>query len=265
MIRIESNSKEIAKRLNDIATKQLDYAAMRTVNDLAFGIRTDLQRQFRESFDRPTPFTMRSIIVNKASREEPSAFVGLNTDYRQDQVLGHHFTGGNRAWKRMEKRLRWKGILKPGMMAVPGDAAALNAYGNIKPGLVTRILSYFDTLGMGYDMGSKGRLKLARRGRTRGGYATVRGTEYFVSFGKGDGGRRSRQYQHDQWQQHLPAGIWSRTGIHGFKVSPVLMFVQQGGYRKRFDIKQTAEQIIKRDASKLFAKHLSTAIKSART
>ena len=264
MIGIASNSDDLSKRLNDVAARQLPYAAMRTVNDLAFGIRADLQSQFRASFDKPTPFTLRSIIVNKATRQAPSAFVGLNTDNREDEILGHHFTGGKRAWKRMEGRLKYAGILKPGLIAVPGGGAALNAYGNIRPGLVTRILSYFDTLGKGYDMGTKGRAKLGRRGKTKDGYSTTRGTEYFVSFGKGNGGRRSRQFQFDSWQQHLPAGIWSRKGIHGSEVAPVLMFVEPGTYRKRFDLKRTAEKIIERDGPSLLAKHLANAIKTAR-
>lgn len=264
MIGIESNSNDLGRRLNDVAAKQLPYAAMRTVNDLAFTIRADLQNQFRASFDRPTPFTLRSIIVNKATRQDPEAFVGLRTDNREDHILGHHFSGGRRAWKRMEARLKYAGILKPNRIVVPGGAAALNAYGNIRPGLLTRILSYFDALGMGYDMGAAGRSRLARRGKTRQGYATVRGTEYFVSFGKGNSGRRSRQFGFDSAQQHLPAGIWSRKGIHGFQIAPVLMFVEPGTYRKRFDLKHTAEKIIERDGPALLANHLANAIRTAR-
>lgn len=251
MINISVDSRNVEKSINNV-NKQLDFATVRVANLLAFGVRDSLKGQMRAKFTNPTPWTMRSIEVIKATKQQPAAFVQLRTDQRQHRALGHHFSGGLRPWKRMEGRLYRTGILGPGLAAIPGAKAARNVYGNIRPSLVTQILSYFDTLEMG-NMGPAGRVKMAKLGKSRDGYVRIGGRQYFVSFGKSA-------------SQPLRRGIWSKRDIHGVIVEPMLMFTREGRYQKRFDWLQTFDDVLKKNGGldALFWKHFKEAMDTAR-
>jgi hypothetical protein len=253
-IKIESNIQEISARLEDIAMKKLPWALQRTVNDLAFKVRTETYDHMGRVFDRPKPsFTLRSMEVIKArSKFNPSSWVGLafRVDKRFEKALAHQFTGGNRAWKRAEGAFMRAGILPSGLMMVPSKECPLDQYGNIPASFLVRLISYLQAFGeTGYkaNMTQEKKGKLAKRKRTKEGWATINGVEYFVSYGRG----RTR---------HLPKGIYAKTGIHGFIVKPILLFVRRGRYDKRIDLKSIGEKIVNRDGLSLLTDHLARGV-----
>lgn len=245
MINISVDSRSVDKTIGNV-NKQLDFALVRVANVLAFGVRDSLKDQMRTKFTNPTPWTMRSINVIKATKQQPAAFVHLRTDQRQHRALGHHFVGGKRPWKRMEGRLYRTGILGASMPAIPGAAAAKNVYGNIRPSLVKQI---FDALENG-SPGRSGSGKRTRLGKSQGGYVRIGARQYFVSSGKGAG-------------QPLRRGIWSKKGED---VDPVLMFTREGSYQKRFDWLQTFDDVLKKNGgiNALVWKHFKEAMDTAR-
>lgn len=256
--------KEAVSRLDGFQS-QLPYAAAQAFNTAAFDVRRALRQKAGAVFDRPTPFiTDRSLRVwDRATKQNVAATVGW--DYiggkggDPAQVLKAQVEGGARPLKRFERALRRAGILPNGMFAVPGEAAPLDQFGNLQSRLIVQLLSYlgaFNEVGYKANITAKGKAKLAQRTRTDRGFVRIDGVEYFVSRGKGE----TRRGQ----QQHLPPGIWSRKGIHGSDIAPVLMFVRRPSYSVRLQAQRIAVDSFTASFSRAFPEALAKATRSAR-
>jgi hypothetical protein len=260
---LQSNLDEVAKRLDDVARRQLPYATMRALNKTAFEIQQDVYATMQRKFDRPTPYTLRSMRLERATKHNlATAAVALKDDSPGGKgtpwvrALGHQFTGGTREWTRFEGTLLRVGILPRGLAAVPAAGARRNAYGNVSPGLLVQLLSYFHAFGeQGYraNMSAARKAKLERRGQTRQGFATIRGVAYFVSHGQMREGKT----------RHLAPGIWSMSGIHGAKVRPVILFVRRPRYRARIDLNTIARWTVVHHFDRHFAEALTLALRTA--
>lgn len=220
------------KLLARLSGGEIRKATAKALTDSAFEARKSVQQEMDRSFDRVTPYIRRSIIVKPATPDNLVAIVepryqgGKGVD--PSNVLRASIYGGQRKQKASERALQRVGILPAGYSVVPGDAVPLDQYGNIKGSFIVQLISYFGAFGeQGYkaNMTARRKANLAKVGRTANGYKTINGVEYFVATGKLRSGRSS----------HLHAGIWSRTGIHGSNVKPILMFVRTPSYSKRLD------------------------------
>jgi len=270
-VRGASNAAEVRREL-ERWRKQMGFATMRALNDVAFQARQDVQIEMRKVFDRPTPFILRSVFVEQASRErlEASVFVRYPGGKAVDpnSVLLAEIEGGRRNDKRMERALQRLGVLNVGWQVVPASGMPpdkIDGYGNVKGSFIVQLISYFKGFGeQGYraNMTDKRRKQLAKRGKTANGYVEIRGVEYFISRGKGNWfGRRSWQHGMDQ---HLPAGIWARSGLHGHHVKPIFLFVRRPVYRQRLDFEGIVQGTAAREFEPLLAWRLEDAMGSAR-
>lgn len=244
--------------------KQVRYAASRAINNVAFAVNAEIKEEMKRTFKGgATPYTLSAFKVIKASREDLTATVALRLDSggkarSYDKTLKHLFTGGTRTWKGMEGAFRRLGVLPEGHMLVPGAACPLDGYGNPPRALIVQLISYFNAFGeVGYkaNMSDKRRARLAKVGRTASGYKTIGGVQYFVSRGRG------------MWYgrpQHLPAGIWSKTGVHGVDVKPVFMFVRTGRWRQFIDLQRLGQQVVAKRWQQEFERELATAMRNAR-
>lgn len=224
---------KVTKLFNDLKGPEAQIAVSKALTDAGFEGRKVLQAEMEKSFNGLTPYMKRSIQVEKATPEkllaiiEPKYMGGKGVDPKN--VLHAEIFGGNRKHKASERAFASAGILPGGYSIVPGQQCPLDQYGNIKAGFIVQLISYFQAFGeQGYksNMTKRRKANLAKAGKTESGYKTINGVAYFVSYGKlrsGAGG------------VHLPPGIWSKTGIHGVDVKPILMFVRQPSYRKRLD------------------------------
>jgi hypothetical protein len=251
--------------------KQLRYAAATGLNATAFSARADVQQEMRRVFDRPTPYILSAPRVTKkatpadlAAVIEPKYPGGKGVD--PANVLRPEVQGGQRKLKRAEVALQRAGILPRGLYMVPSKwllaSDKVDAFGNVKGSFIVQIISYFQAFGeQGYraNMTDKRRARLARRGKTDDGYATVRGVEYFVSYGR----LRSPNANSDAVNS-LAAGIWQRSGIHGSNVKPVFMFVRRPQYRARLDLHAVASKTVVREFAGQFRLALTAAMASAR-
>jgi hypothetical protein len=221
-------------------------------------------------FDRPTPYTLRAIYVASATKAKLESTVGLNDRSANKQsrtpadVLGHQFVGGQRRFKGLEGALRRMGYLPNGWACVPGAGAPLDGYGNVPSSFVVTLMSVLQAFGeQGYRANATPatRARREKRGRTKSGYAVINGVAYFVSRGKGT------WFGAGSWQhgrvQNLAPGIWAKRGIHGVDVQPVLLFVRVPTYRQRIDLVQLGQQVVDRDAQRLFGLNLAVAMAGA--
>lgn len=243
---------------------QAEFALAKTLTQVALDMRDSIRAEMQGNFDKPTSYTLNSLFVKSASKKTLVASVGLKN---RDQVksagpaaetIGHQFVGGPRKFKRSEGAFRRIGLLKSGQIIVPGAAAQLDQYGNIKSGFMIKLLAYLQAFGeQGYKANTtaEDREKLAKRRKTKAGYKSINGIVYFVSRGKGTfNGKR----------QHLPAGVWSKTGIHGVDVKPVLLFVDAPVYKRRVDFERLGREAYEKNFAVKFDRNFDQAMATAR-
>lgn len=254
--------------------KQVRFAAAKALTKTAHSVRVATMKEMQARLDRPTPYTTNQAIqVEAATKKTLTATVGLGVKFDAPskgtpytRAIGHLFTGGTRTWKKMERAFQRIGALPSGMMMAPGGACPLDAYGNPPRGFIVQLISYFNAFGeQGYkaNMSDKRRGRLAKVGVSAGGYKTIGGVQYFISYG-----RRGRpggdRYIHGRHDQHLPAGIWSRSGIHGSDIKPIFLFVRAGYWERRIDLPAIARAVVSSEWQRNFDAALSDALRTAR-
>lgn len=258
-IALEVYSGELQALFQDIANSKMKWILRGMVNDLAFRTMQAVYDEMDIKLEPPLKrYTLTSMRVDKATGiTDLSARVYLSDYMNQDRVLGHLFKGGDRRYKLMEGALLRAGIMPAGRYAVPGQGCPLDQYGNIPASFVRRILSYFGTLNEG-NMLPATRAKLARKKKI-GGYSTIQGVEYFIAFAPGTAG-----YDPNAKKKMYP-GIYSRTGIHGVDVKPIIMFVpKRKGYQRYINLPELGRAVIASHASRLFAENLAYQLATAK-
>lgn len=230
---------KVKKELDALSSGGLRTAVAATLNQVGYTVRKAMQTEMAAVFDRPTPYTLRSVRVSPATLDklqavvEPTYMGGKGVDpqkYLQAEVFG-----GARTYKRSEKALRSAGILPPGYYtAIPRTPfpGSDDGRGNLRGPFMVQLLSYLQAFGeQGYkaNMTARRKTALAKRSVTPGGANMIGGVEYFVSYGKLRSSANGKT-------SPLAPGIWARSGIHGSNVRPVLMFVRQPNYKVRLDL-----------------------------
>lgn len=114
-VRINSNGKvEIA--FLDRFKKGVGGVQNRAINETLFGTRKDLQGEMRKTFDNPTPFTLRSMIVEKTGGGKN--FGKIRVQPKQAEYLLRNIHGGART-----PYNEW--------IIIPADGTRRNQYGNL--------------------------------------------------------------------------------------------------------------------------------------
>ena len=144
-INIKDNSKQIAKKLTAIQKKQIPLATASAINTTLFGLRKEMGKQTVKKLDRPTPFTQKGFLVEKAKK---SNLIGiLNIKPQVASYLHYQIEGGVR--KPSSKKI-----------AVPITRnKTLNKFGNIpgkKSGLVKGAKEFIATIGNTTGVWKKG-------------------------------------------------------------------------------------------------------------
>jgi hypothetical protein len=213
--------------------KQLTSATRVALNRTADKAVKAEQHEMRDVFRSPTPYTLSSVRMKPATSASLAATVELKDDATKatpaTRFLAPQMQGGPRGQKRFERALQSVGAMPVGYRAVPGQAARLDAYGNMSRGQIVQILAYFRAFpeaGYKANMTDQGRAKLARGTKRRQGFT------YFV----GRPGDR------------LPLGIYQRFSFGaGGAVKPVLLFVRSAVYQERFDFGYVVETTVKKE------------------
>lgn len=264
-----------AGRVRDLP-RQMRFASARALNDVAQQhVRPALQAEMDSSFDRPTPFIKNSIWVDRASPDSLVAklyprYLG-GKSVNPANVLQAEVRGGGRRAKRAELAFQRVGILPPGWFMVPSnvllaDSNKTDGYGNVRGSFIVQLLAYFNAFGeQGYraNMTDKRRGALAKVKRSANGFIQVRGVQYFVSHGRGTRGANALEGRAGR-QQHLPPGIWSRSGTHGVDVKPVFLFVRAPHYSVRYRMGDVVNNTVRRVLPRLLADSVKRALATAR-
>lgn len=178
-------------------------------------------------FDRPSPWTMNSMYVKGATAQDLRARVWFKEDAGKQgapaaKYLMPHVDGGPRRTKRYEVALQAIGALPAGWQTVPGEGAQLDAYGNVAVGQIIQILSQLRiTMTAGHARNMSFDARKAIRAQKKAG-----GRFFVMPVGT----------------KGAAPGVYQREFMGG-SVTPVLVFVQASGYRKRFDFHGLARQV----------------------
>lgn len=122
---VKADVKAIAKSLDAVMRKQLPFATAQAINATAEKVRLAERDNMREVIDGPTPFTLNSIAVKRATKSNPVALVYVKP-VAAAYLLPYEIGGKN--------KLNSKALLKP-------VDAKVNQYGNLPRNLVKRLAS----------------------------------------------------------------------------------------------------------------------------
>lgn len=220
---------------------QIPFATSLAINRTAGRVKDAEYKEMVDVFDRPTPYTLNSLYVLPSTKQDLRAVVALKDQgaagkgTAADKYLTPEIKGGGRVLKRFERAFRAAGVLPDGYYIVPGAGAPLDAYGNVPPSFIVKILSYFKAFG---EQGYHANIRDKRRAKLKS-----QGIEYFASKdGVGPAGGK------------LPPGVWMRVshatgGAFGGSSSlkPIFIFVKSVLYPQRFDFQYVAQQTIARE------------------
>jgi len=230
----------LSKKL-ELTERQLEIVKQRTVLYAGRVVKEAEVEEMKRCFNAPTNFTLNAFRVT-FDKKNITSTVEIKDGYwtRSQNYLETQRYGGRRRFKAFETYLSRVGALPNGWLAVPGEGAEMDSFGNMKVGQIRQILSWFDAnewvAGSTQNMGQKGRDK------RRKGTKKTRGFEYFSSqpgFRTGRGSWKNGQ------TQKLQPGIYRRTYFgFGSAIKPVLIFVKGASYKPIFNFDQVAQRTI---------------------
>lgn len=169
---------DLVKKFELIAKDSLPKAQAFAVNRAAEYVRDVLTAEIPTTFDRPSPFTQRAVLLTTyANKDRPYRDVFLRDEAAKGRApvkyLFPQTDSGPRILKRAEYALRKVGAIGPSDWMVPARSAEKNAYGNISQGTVARILSQakaYTTAGANKNETAESR----RRNPNKSRYAYIR-------------------------------------------------------------------------------------------
>jgi hypothetical protein len=228
-IKFDFDTRAATKMIDNLA-KQVRYATARSLTATAHDVRTELGREMTSKLDRPTRWATGAWRVERATKDNLVATVAMRPGrYQPAEQLVQQFVGGGRAPKRFEVLLRQAGYIGAGEYIVPGNAASLDAFGNVRRSQLTAILRAI-----------KAQPAKVNKRKSRSAVAGV-----FWS----DGTRG------------LPKGAWARNGK---TLSCYLLAVNATTYRPRVALLPVAERVVRAKFQKHFDAALAEALRTAK-
>ncbi|WP_342640925.1 hypothetical protein [Rhodoligotrophos ferricapiens] len=228
------------------AEKNIRFGIARGLTQTAQAAHRDLVKGARAAFDRPTKATLDAFYIRPATRELLEAEVGVKDELAgfakgtpASKFLAPHIFGGGRRQKRSERALSIAGLMGNKGFLVPGSGMKLNQYGNIPGSTMVRILA---------DL---------RAAETTAGYQMNRTAA---------SQKRNRNYRRERYfvpppGSKLTPGVYRRRGG---KIAPVLIFVPDVQYHKRFDFFGIVSRSVERNASRLIQRSIRQALATMR-
>ena len=227
-IKAQWDSRDVKTVLAALAPRQWQFATAVALTRLAQHVKTAERADMSRSLDRPTPYTLNSLYLQRATPTNQEARVWFKEFAPKGTPAGKYLMpqvhGGERPEKRFERSLQHAGLLRAGKQLVPASGAARDQYGNVRRSIYTRILSQ---LHASSDATQNQTITTKRRARRRGAQ------QYFY----GNPGGKGR-------------GVWLRIpggrvlgGRMGSQIVPIFLEAGRHRYRPRFAFFTIAERV----------------------
>lgn len=234
-ISLESNIKKAVEAMDGLEKRDIPYIERTATNNLAFDAMESVRGEITGKLKIRGKKVPNSIRVKKASKTKSYAELYVDEWSWQHKVLAHHFYGGDRERKGMEKAMAYLGLMKKSEILTPS------------PGVKIRSHTYVEMMSQlklnvkaGYSA-NETKASRKRRETLRG-----KGVRYFVITGRSS--------------SPMAPGVYAK--IPG-RDSPACMLriSERPTYKKRFDLRKTVGKVYKRRASK----HVSDALARAKS
>ncbi|MGY6214970.1 hypothetical protein ACW73L_07395 [Methylolobus aquaticus] len=210
-----------------------------------------IDAEMRSKFDRPTPWAMRAIAIEKATKQTLRSRVGLQDETLGkggywSEVLGHQFTGGGRTVKRFERAMMKARLLPPGHYAVPFRDERTDPFGNLPRGKLTQLMSYMQAWReSGYRANMSDERRKVFRKKTK--------KFFFLAL------------RSDPRTRGLKPGIWATDDKQWSddqpSIRPVLLFQKGPRYKQRIDLHRVAQSVADRRWGALMVEALASVVK----
>jgi len=174
---IEFDVNPILRKLDRMQRLEVPFAASVALNRVAASMKDRLRQEMKSTFNNPVPFTLNSLYVKSATRNNLEAEVGLREFAPKGnpgvKYLAPQIYGGPAYDTRFQKSLKYKGLLAGNQYAIPtqSDFLRRNQYGNVTPGQYTEILYSLEAF---RDSSAFVYAKYAKRKRATNQYFAVR-------------------------------------------------------------------------------------------
>lgn len=231
--------KKMAEAINaDLKSRYLEKfpkACSAALSRTAVRCKAAMQEHMRTDFDRPTKWAIDAVRAVPATVETMSSAVLLKEFSSKgtpaEKYLGPEIMGGGRGRKRSEKALASAQYLKPSGFVMPGNAAAMDEFGNQSRGEIVKILSVLRAFGeQGY-----------RANRAKGWNKKNRvGQIFAVRQGSARAG--------------LKPGVYRRTETG---VVCLMRFVSKA---PNYKVRLPFDQLVMTDAARIFPEELERAV-----
>jgi hypothetical protein len=233
--------------------RMLRASAAVALTATAVKVREAQQREMRDVFDRPTPYTLNSLFLRSArvGDASPEASVGIKDDFGGSRSaaawLRWQIKGGQRRLKAYERLLVGAGAMRSEDRSVPGKGARLDAFGNISRGQLMQILSQLridTTQGSTrkltqYAFEDTGKERRLKRNKIRRAYGKAGGR--YIAFPKGRGRLKPGIYLNEG------RNFGARLGYgNSSRMVPVLLFVGSTSYEATYDFNYVAQLAVGR-------------------
>ena len=141
--------------------KNLNFARVLSLTKTALDVRKGAIQKMQDVFDRPTRWTLGSLKVVPATKNDPIAYVDEQDGPYDaaDHILGPHIRSGTRGRRSSEHKL--------GEWVVTGKGMKVNQYGNLPATTYTKILSQ---LKVGFEGSRATNSKRSKRSRKNEAY-----------------------------------------------------------------------------------------------
>lgn len=241
---------ELIRGIGALGSEQLPFAMAKTLTDIAWIAKRNTVEEMKQVFDRPNPFTLNSLQIDRATKENLKSRVWFKSPSRVNNNA-HYLTpqveGGSRAFKKFEAALKAAGVLPAGYYIIPASGAEIDSYGNQTKGQIIQIMSFFSAFG---EQGYQSNMNSANRDRLWRGTRRRAGISYFsIQPGTNSG---------------LKPGIYKRINSNfGYAIKPVMLFVRSVRYRKILDIKRIGDETYNTNFEEKFATNFRSAVESA--
>lgn len=239
------------ERLRDMP-QLMRYPLATALTRTAVQVKAAQAAEMRDSFDRPTPYTLGAIFMTPATAASMVATVGVKDQASGGRAplawLRWQIYGGLRRLTGFEKALVRAGAMDGGDRSVPAAYAKLDAFGNLSRGQMAQVLSQLrvETGRLGstrtmptFSFNDSKRERNRKRTAIVGQFRRAGGQYLALPYGRGK----------------LKPGLYLVDRFNSRDVMPVLIYVSKAQYEpERYDFFGSARFVIDKELQQQVAR-----------
>ncbi len=220
--------RELVKDIDGLRDRDIPYIAVTYLNNLSFDTKKEIDKEIESKLHIKKKRLTTSVRVKKAYKRNPVSKIFIDESSWQHKTLKHHFFGGDRDRKGLEKALIYNGFMSSDEILTPPPGV------NIRPSTYVKMIAQLRvTYKSGYS-GNETKRSKKRKRKTKERYFVI-GT-----------------YE----RSHLHAGVYARMPDHDRPIS-ILRIVKRPKYKKRLD---NFEETVHKLQDTKSSKHLQDAM-----